>query len=221
MLRPSLSLACCEDPVCYHDLRLLTGREERQDVVQFNTSKGVVTILRHGCSSSFMSITHLTSLSELDGILSKSKEKLSVIDFHATWCGPCHAIAPTYEALAKQYQNANFLKCDVDAAPDVASRYSISAMPTFIFVKGGNKVDQVRGANKAALEDAVRRHVASSPSGVFSGKGQTLGGGPAPVDTTDVKTAVNQATATVTNLSPQVKIFLGLAGAYLLFWYLG
>jgi thiol-disulfide isomerase/thioredoxin len=43
-------------------------------------------------------------------------------------CGPCHAIAPVFEALSKQYANVNFLKCDVDAARDVAGRYTVSAM---------------------------------------------------------------------------------------------
>ncbi|KAF8225134.1 thioredoxin-domain-containing protein [Tricholoma matsutake] len=165
-------------------------------------------------------ITHLSSASDLDAIISKSKAKLTVIDFHATWCGPCHAIAPAYESLSKQYPNVNFLKCDVDVATDVASRYSISAMPTFIFLKGNEKVDQVRGANRTALQDAVRRHSATTSSGVFSGKGQTLGGKQAPIDRVDVGNVVNQATSKVTDLSPQVKIFLGLAGAYVLFWYL-
>ena len=81
-------------------------------------------------------------------------------------CGPCHMIAPTFESFASQYKNVNFLKCDVDAAKDVASTYSVSAMfvhlclshvsayhilyrPTFIFLKGSTKVDLVRGANKA------------------------------------------------------------------------
>lgn len=85
-------------------------------------------------------------------------------------CGPCHAIAPTFEALSRQYENVNFLKCDVEAARDVASIYRVSAMsvifvpvwywtnelknasllrPTFVFLKGSTKVDQVRGANKA------------------------------------------------------------------------
>ncbi|KAG5647751.1 hypothetical protein DXG03_008474 [Asterophora parasitica] len=168
-----------------------------------------------------MSITHIDSTSQLDGILNKSKDELTVIDFHATWCGPCHAIAPVFEALSKQYKGVNFLKCDVDVGKDVASRYSVSAMPTFIFLKGGQKVDQVRGANRAALEDAVRRHSGPSSSGAFTGKGQTLSGGPAPVDSRDVKNAVNQAAGTVTNLDPQVKILLGLVGAYLLFWWLG
>lgn len=71
-----------------------------------------------------------------------------------------------------------------------------------------------------ALEDAVRRHSAAKSSGVFSGKGQTLGGKQAPIDGMDVKNVVNQATSNVPGLSPQAKIFLGLAGAYLLFWYL-
>ncbi|KAF8078925.1 thioredoxin-domain-containing protein [Lyophyllum atratum] len=168
-----------------------------------------------------MSITHVASVSELDTILSKSKDKLSVIDFHATWCGPCHAIAPTFEALSKQYKGVNFLKCDVDIGKDVASRYAVSAMPTFLFLKGAQKVDQVRGADKAALENAVRRHSGPSSSGAFTGKGQTLGGGPATVDKMDIQNTVNQATGKVTNLDPQVKILLGLVGAYLLFWYLG
>ena len=43
-------------------------------------------------------------------------------------CGPCRTIAPAFEALSKQYANVNFLKCDVDAAQDVAGRYAVTAM---------------------------------------------------------------------------------------------
>ncbi|KAJ7161438.1 thioredoxin-domain-containing protein [Mycena crocata] len=171
-----------------------------------------------------MSITHLNSVSELNGHLSKSKGKLSVIDFHATWCGPCHAIAPTFESLSKQYKNVNFFKCDVDAAKDVAQMYRVSAMPTFIFLKGSTTVDQVRGANRAELESALRRHSAgssSATSSAFSGKGQTLGGSQAPVDISREATAtLNRATSKVTNLDPQVRVLLGLALAYGVFWYL-
>lgn len=49
-------------------------------------------------------------------------------NYDSTRCGPCHMIAPAYEALSKQYTNVNFLKCDVDAARDVAGRYAVSAM---------------------------------------------------------------------------------------------
>ncbi|KAF8482044.1 thioredoxin-domain-containing protein [Russula ochroleuca] len=164
-----------------------------------------------------MAITHITSLAQLDGILDKSA-KLTVIDFHASWCGPCHAIAPAYEALSKQYANVNFLKCDVDAAQDVAGRYSISAMPTFVFLKGQTKVDQVRGANKAALENALRKHSSgsTSTSAAFSGRGQSLGGSSA----APPPSGNDGSEAPLINLDPQVKKLLYFFGAYLLFWYL-
>ncbi|KAF8634860.1 hypothetical protein AX15_000616 [Amanita polypyramis BW_CC] len=163
-----------------------------------------------------MSIRHITSTQQLDAILSESKDRLTVIDFHATWCAPCHMIAPLYEALAKDYKDVNFLKCDVDAARDVASRYSISAMPTFVFLKGSTKVDQVRGADKNGISNALRRHASGSNSGAFAGRGQTLGG-------SSYKTSNNtgnQSRGLFETLDPQVKILLGLVGAYVLFWYL-
>ncbi|KAI0036594.1 thioredoxin-domain-containing protein [Vararia minispora EC-137] len=167
-----------------------------------------------------MAITHITSNSQLDGILSKSKDKVSVIDFHATWCGPCHMIAPAFEALSKQYTNVNFLKCDVDAARDVASRFTVSAMPTFVFLKGSNKVDQVRGADRNALESTLRKHSSTSSSGdAFSGKGHTLGGSGNSSSSAPASRAEN-GQGGITNLDPQVKTLLLLAGAYLVFWYL-
>ncbi|KAJ3558980.1 hypothetical protein NM688_g617 [Phlebia brevispora] len=157
-----------------------------------------------------MSITHISTLSQLNGILSKSNDKISVIDFHAKWCGPCHQIAPVFEALSKQYPNVNFLKCDVDEARDVAGQYRIMAMyvamrPTFIFLRGQNKVDQVRGANRQALENTLR-NLASGSSGAFSGKGQTLGG-------SSSTPSVPEATSFFSNLDPQAKVLLCLFGA--------
>ncbi|KAI1793179.1 thioredoxin-like protein [Ganoderma leucocontextum] len=161
-----------------------------------------------------MSVSHIENTTELDGILNKSNTKLSVIDFHATWCGPCHAIAPTYEALAKQYPDVNFLKCDVDQAKDVAGRYRVTAMPTFVFLKGTSEVDRIRGANKPALEDALRRHSSggASGSGAFPGRGQTLAGG-------NSTTGGGGGVAAFQALDPQVKVLLSLVGGYLLFWY--
>lgn len=168
-----------------------------------------------------MTITPVTSISELNAILS-DKDKLSVIDFHATWCGPCHAIAPAFEALSKKYSSVNFLKCDVDAATEVAKLYSVSAMPTFIFLKGSSKVDQLKGANKSALESIIQKYAASPTSTAFSGKGHTLGGAPAAPDVVgDVKQTLDKASAGFTQLDPQLRVFLGLIGLYLLFWYFG
>jgi len=170
----------------------------------------------HSLAVKAMSITHITSLAQLDAILDKSGTKLTVIDFHATWCGPCHAIAPTYEALSKQYTNVNFLKCDVDAAQDVAGRYGIRAMPTFVFLKGQTKVDQVRGADKGTLENAVRKHSSGSTSATFSGRGQSLGG-----SSTTLQPSRNDGPEVpLVNLDPQVKKLLYFLAAYLFFWYL-
>ncbi|CAE6407732.1 unnamed protein product [Rhizoctonia solani] len=105
-----------------------------------------------------MSIVHVSSLNNLSTILEGAKSQLVVIDFHATWCGPCHQIAPRYEHLAKTNPQVHFLKCDVDAAQDVSRHYKISAMPTFIFLKNGKQVDMVRGADPRSLESAIKKH---------------------------------------------------------------
>lgn len=89
-----------------------------------------------------------------------------------------HAIAPRYEAFSKKYTNVVFTKCDVDAAQPVAAKFSVSAMPTFIFLKSGSKVDQVRGADPNGVERAIQAHMGPGGSGAaaFTGKGQTLAG---------------------------------------------
>ncbi|KAH9486479.1 Peptide-N(4)-(N-acetyl-beta-glucosaminyl)asparagine amidase [Psilocybe cubensis] len=173
-----------------------------------------------------MSITHLTSLSQLDTILSKSKDKLSVIDFHASWCGPCHAIAPTFEALAKQYPSVNFLKCDVDAVSDVAQKYKVTAMPTFAFLKGNTQIDTLRGADRAGLTEKIRKHATSSGSSsatsAFSGKGRTLGGEPAAPDVAgEVKVTLDKASQGLNSLDPQLKVLMLLLGLYFIFWFYG
>jgi len=63
-----------------------------------------------------------------------------VIDFFATWCGPCKMIAPPIEEMSKTLENVVFLKVDVDEAEAAAQEFNISAMPTFIFMKSNAKV---------------------------------------------------------------------------------
>ena len=89
-------------------------------------------------------------------ILSASASgKLVIIDFSATWCGPCKMIAPIYSKLSDMYPNALFLKVDVDENPQAAAKYQVSAMPTFLFIKGGDVVDKIQGANQDALESML------------------------------------------------------------------
>ncbi|KAI9894992.1 MAG: hypothetical protein M1814_000214 [Vezdaea aestivalis] len=90
----------------------------------------------------------------------KSNPGVSVVDFHAVWCGPCKAIAPAVEALDGEYTDVTFVKVDVDEQPEIAQEYSVRAMPTFLIFKNGEKVDEVVGANKLALDAAVKKAVA-------------------------------------------------------------
>uniref|UniRef100_A0A8K9VAZ4 Thioredoxin domain-containing protein n=1 Tax=Oncorhynchus mykiss TaxID=8022 RepID=A0A8K9VAZ4_ONCMY len=78
-----------------------------------------------------------------DKALEEAGDKLVVVDFTATWCGPCQSIAPFFKGLSENYQSVVFLKVDVDDAPDVASFCDIKCMPTFHFYKNQKKVGGV------------------------------------------------------------------------------
>jgi thioredoxin 1 len=80
-----------------------------------------------------------------------------IADFHATWCGPCHQIAPIYSALAAQNPAVTFTKIDVDAQQPLAREYGITAMPTFLVFKNGQVVETIRGANPSALRQAAEK----------------------------------------------------------------
>ncbi|XP_070785990.1 thioredoxin-like [Enoplosus armatus] len=98
-------------------------------------------------------VREVESLAEFKAILKEAGDKLVVVDFTATWCGPCKQIGPVFEKESLEPENANviFLKVDVDEAEDVSSECKISCMPTFHFYKNGAKVDEFSGANKATL----------------------------------------------------------------------
>jgi len=138
-----------------------------------------------------------------------------------TWCGPCHAIAPKYEAFSKQYTGAVFLKCDVDACREVAREYMVTAMPTFVFLKSGQKVATVRGADVRGIESALRTYSSpSSSSAAFSGKGQTLGSATTPsAPAAAPGGGAGDLKAWFGALDPQVKLFGGLVLAYVVFWW--
>ncbi|KAJ3670148.1 hypothetical protein LUZ60_010472 [Juncus effusus] len=85
----------------------------------------------------------------------KNSNKLMVIDFSATWCGPCRFIEPTFKALSTKFSEAVFLKIDVDELSEVSRMWKVEAMPTFVLIKGGQEVSRIVGAKKEELERKI------------------------------------------------------------------
>jgi len=82
-----------------------------------------------------------------------------VVDFYATWCGPCRLITPILEELSGRMDSVRFVKVDIDESPDVAQKYAVTGVPTLVVFKGGEEADRKVGAlPKPALESWVQQY---------------------------------------------------------------
>ena len=87
-----------------------------------------------------------------------AKSDLLILDFWATWCGPCKKIAPDVEALAEEYKDQVIIgKCDVDDNDELTGKFGVRNIPTVLFIKDGEVKDKTVGAvTKAQLEEKIK-----------------------------------------------------------------
>jgi thioredoxin 1 len=87
--------------------------------------------------------------------------QLTLVDFWAEWCGPCKALTPTITALADQFAGKlKVVKVNVDENPNTPSQYRIRGIPTLLFFKGGQMVDQLVGNHpKDTIAETIQRHL--------------------------------------------------------------
>ena len=88
-------------------------------------------------------------------------DKLTVVDFWAEWCGPCRAIGPVIEELSKEYDGKiNVGKVNVDNNPQVSMNYGITSIPAILFIKNGEVVDKLVGAQpKSNFVKKIEAHL--------------------------------------------------------------
>ena len=91
-----------------------------------------------------MSVLHITTENFEAEVL--QSEKPVLLDFFATWCGPCRMVGPIIEEIAEENENIKVCKIDVDEEPELAKRFRIVSIPTLIAMKNGNVVNQALGA---------------------------------------------------------------------------
>ncbi|EMC98053.1 hypothetical protein BAUCODRAFT_411584 [Baudoinia panamericana UAMH 10762] len=106
---------------------------------------------RHG------KVMHVTQASALDKHIASSTRPAVVVFFTSSTCAPCKLAYPTFDQLAEQHANAQFVKVDINEAREIGSRYSIRATPTFMTFYKGTKQDEWTGADPSLLKANVER----------------------------------------------------------------
>ncbi|KAI6225355.1 putative thioredoxin [Aphelenchoides fujianensis] len=111
-----------------------------------------------------MSVVHCTADSEFTALMVGVGTTPVIVKFSAEWCPPCKMIAPFFNDLAVRHPQLKFADVDVDKCEESKTKFGITAMPTFVVVINGQKMDSLRGANKEELERLVAKWAQNIPT---------------------------------------------------------
>ncbi|XP_023162016.1 thioredoxin-1 [Drosophila hydei] len=101
-------------------------------------------------------MSSIRSMNEFYKRLDASDHKLIVLDFYATWCGPCKDMDSVVKSLAHKYgSRVDIIKIDVDRFDDLMEMYNVRSMPTFVFIKNNRKMSRIIGADEHKLKQTV------------------------------------------------------------------
>lgn len=93
-------------------------------------------------------MSQIKSTDEFEKIISQ-KDKVILVDMAATWCGPCQMMLPIIEEIEEEYKSdskVQIIKIDIDDTPEIAAKYSVMSVPTFLFIKNEKPIHSIIGA---------------------------------------------------------------------------
>ncbi len=94
-----------------------------------------------------------------DNFKEETKKGVTLVDFHADWCGPCRMLAPVLEKVSKDLTGSSIGKLDIDEAQEIAAQFEVTSVPTLILFKDGKEVGRLVGLRDA---DSIKEFVSSA-----------------------------------------------------------
>ncbi|CAI5757662.1 unnamed protein product [Candida verbasci] len=118
-----------------------------------------------------MSIQFVKSTTDFNNYIKNNK--YLVANFTASWCGPCQAIKPIVDKLYDNFKNVEIVRVDLDSQRDLATKFTVTAVLTFIFIKNGTETDRLKGANVDQLHHKIEEYNTQAQNEGISRKGSS------------------------------------------------